>query len=313
MRSEMAQERCRLQSMRIKEVSVMEASAQSAQHKTSYKAPPFNKRPLSDALGAEIEGVDLSQPLDQAAFEAVKEAWLEHNILLFRDQDVSEESQIRFASYFGPLTSSIFSTTGKPPSPIMLVSNIRKDGKPIGELPDGEMWFHSDQCYIEKPCAGTMLYAIEVPSRGGNTIFGNMYSAYETLPEEMKSRLAGLKGMNVYDYHVNSIARVGRPSDDAPRYAHPVVRTHPETGRKALYVNRLMTAYIEGLPAEESDSLLKYLFDHQEQRRFCYEHVWRKGDYLLWDNRCTTHARTDFPSNERRLLRRIIVLGEKPI
>jgi len=91
-----------------------------------------------------------------------------------------------------------------------------------------------------------------------------------------------------------------------------VVRTHPETGRKALYVNRLMTAYIEGLPPEESDSLLNYLFDHQEQRRFCYEHVWRKGDYLLWDNRCTTHARTDFPSNERRLLRRIIVLGEKP-
>jgi taurine dioxygenase len=118
--------------------------------------------------------------------------------------------------------------------------------------------------------------------------------------------------MNIYDYKVNSTSRTGRPGGDAPRYAHPVVRTHPETGRKALYVNRLMTAYIEGLPPEESDSLLNYLFDHQEQRRFCYEHVWRKGDYLLWDNRCTTHARTDFPSNERRLLRRIIVLGEKP-
>jgi taurine dioxygenase len=251
--------------------------------------------------------------LDESTFDAIKAAWLEHNILLFRDQDVSEESQIRFASYFGPLTSSIFSTTDKAPSPIMLVSNIRKDGKPIGELPDGEMWFHSDQCYIEKPCAGTMLYAIEVPSRGGNTIFGNMYAAYETLPEAMKLRLAGLKAMNIYDYKVNSISRVAQPGSEAPRYAHPVVRTHAETGRKALYVNRLMTAYIEGLPAEESDSLLQYLFDHQEQRRFCYEHVWRKGDYLLWDNRCTTHARTDFPANERRLLRRIIVLGEKPV
>jgi taurine dioxygenase len=290
----------------------MEASAQVAQPKTSFKAPLFTKRPLSDVIGVEIQGVDLSQPLDASTFDAVKEAWLEHNILLFRDQDVSEESQIRFASYFGPLTSSIFSTTNKPPSPIMLVTNIRKDGKPIGELPDGEMWFHSDQCYIEKPCAGTMLYAIEVPSRGGNTIFGNMYAAYETLPEAMKSRLDGLEAMNIYDYKVNSTSRTGRPGGDAPRYAHPVVRTHPETGRKALYVNRLMTAYIEGLPPEESDSLLNYLFDHQEQRRFCYEHVWRKGDYLLWDNRCTTHARTDFPSNERRLLRRIIVLGEKP-
>jgi taurine dioxygenase len=291
----------------------MEASAQVARDKSSYKGLPFTKRPLSDAIGVEIQGVDLSRPLDASTFDAVKEAWLDHNILLFRDQEVSEESQLRFASYFGPLTSSIFSTTGKAPSPIMLVSNIRKDGKPIGELPDGEMWFHSDQCYIEKPCAGTMLYAIEVPSRGGNTIFGNMYAAYETLPEATKSRLAGLNAMNIYDYKVNSTSRVGQPDNDAPRYAHPVVRTHPESGRKALYVNRLMTAYIEGLAPEESDSLLNYLFDHQEQRRFCYEHAWCKGDYLLWDNRCTTHARTDFPSNERRLLRRIIVLGEKPV
>ncbi|HEY7244269.1 MAG TPA: TauD/TfdA family dioxygenase [Xanthobacteraceae bacterium] len=291
----------------------MEASAQVARPKAGYTAPAFTRRPLSEALGAEIQGVDLSQPLDPSTFAAVKEAWLAHNILLFRNQDVSEESQIRFASYFGPLTSSIFTTTGKTPSPIMLVSNIRKDGKPIGELPDGEMWFHSDQCYIEKPCAGTMLYAIEVPSRGGNTIFGNMYTAYETLPEAMKSRLTGLQAMNIYDYQVNSTSRTGQPGSEAPRYAHPVVRTHPETGRKALYVNRLMTAYIEGLPADESDSLLNHLFDHQEQRSFCYEHAWRKGDYLLWDNRCTTHARTDFPANERRLLRRIIVLGEKPV
>jgi taurine dioxygenase len=291
----------------------MEASARVPQPRPGYNAPPVTKRPLSDAIGAEVQGVDLSQPLDESTFDFIKAAWLEHNILLFRDQDVSEESQIRFASYFGPLTSSIFSTTDKAPSPIMLVSNIRKDGMPIGELPDGEMWFHSDQCYIEKPCAGTMLYAIEVPSRGGNTIFGNMYTAYETLPEAMKLRLAGLKAMNIYDYKVNSISRVAQPGSEAPRYAHPVVRTHAETGRKALYVNRLMTAYIEGLPAKESDSLLQYLFDHQEQRRFCYEHVWRKGDYLLWDNRCTTHARTDFPANERRLLRRIIVLGEKPV
>jgi taurine dioxygenase len=291
----------------------MEAPAQFAQQKTNFKALPFTKRPLSDAIGVEIQGVDLSQPLDESTVDAVKEAWFEHNILLFRNQDVSEESQIRFAGYLGSLTSSVFSTTATAPSPIMLVSNIRKDGRPIGELPDGEMWFHSDQCYIEKPCAGTMLYALEIPSRGGNTIFNNTYTAYDTLPEVMKSRLAGLKAMNIYDYKLNSTSRVGQPSTDAPRYGHPVVRTHPATGRKVLYVNRLMTAYIEGLPAEESDSLLNDLFDHQEQRKFSYEHVWRKGDFLLWDNRCTIHARTDFPSNERRLLRRIIVLGETPV
>jgi taurine dioxygenase len=292
----------------------MEGSAQFAQQKSNLSAAlPFTKRPLSDAIGVEIQGVDLSQALDEATVDALKEAWLEHNILLFRDQDVSEESQIRFAGYLGPLTSSVFSTTAAAPGPIMLVSNIRKDGRPIGELPDGEMWFHSDQCYTEKPCAGTMLYALEIPSHGGNTIFNNMYTAYDTLSEAMKSRLAGLKAMNIYDYKLNPTARVGQPGTDSPQYAHPVVRTHPLTARKALYVNRLMTAYIEGLPAEESASLLNELFDHQEQRRFSYEHVWRTGDYLLWDNRCTIHARTDFPSNERRLLRRIIVLGETPV
>ncbi len=229
-----------------------------------------------------------------------------------RDQVLSEEDQVRFAECFGAPAKTInVNNTGKHPA-VMLISNIRKDGKPIGALPDGEMHFHTDQCYIEKLAAASMLYAIEVPSVGGNTLFANAYLAYETLPAEIKRRIDGRKAVNAYDYDYTSTMRGTRLRDGVPNYAHPVVRTHPATGRKALYVNRLMTIAIEDLPEAESDELLNFLFDHQEQRQFVYEHVWRVGDILMWDNRCTLHARTDFSSAERRLMRRITILGEKP-
>jgi taurine dioxygenase len=158
-----------------------------------------------------------------------------------------------------------------------------------------------------------MLYAIEVPKVGGSTLFANAYSAYETLPDEIKRSLDGRKALNAYDYDSAATIRGADVSPDAPSYAHPMVRTHPATRRKALYVNRLMTRRIEGLPPRESDELLALLFDHQEQPQFIYEHVWRPGDILMWDNRCTLHARTDFSSEERRLLRRVTILGEKPV
>jgi taurine dioxygenase len=195
----------------------------------------------------------------------------------------------------------------------MLISNIREDGKPIGALPDGEMHFHTDQCHQERPAMASMLYAIEVPSVGGNTLFANGYKAYETLPAEVKRRINGRKALNAYDYDNASMKRGTRLAEGVPSCVHPVVRTHPATGRKALYVNRLMTVRIEGLPEEESDVLLELLFAHQEQRQFVYEHVWRPGDLLMWDNRCTLHARTDFSANERRLMRRVTILGEKPV
>jgi taurine dioxygenase len=175
------------------------------------------------------------------------------------------------------------------------------------------MQFHTDQCYIERPAKASMLYAIEVPSVGGNTLFANAYMAYETLPDEVKRRIDGRKAINAYDYANASVKRGTKLGDGVPHYSHPVVRTHPATGRKALYVNRLMTLAIEGLPEAESDELLNFLFDHQEQRQFIYEHVWRVGDILMWDNRCTLHARTDFSSAERRLMRRVTMLGEKPV
>lgn len=275
-------------------------------------ALPLATRPLSPALGIEVMGVDLRRPIGATLLAQLREAWHEGLVILLRDQQLSEEDQVRFAECFGPLGRTInVHNTGKHPA-VMLISNIRKDGKPIGALPDGEMQFHTDQCYVERPAAATMLYAIEVPRVGGNTLFANAYAAYETLPAAIKRRIDGKKALNAYDYDNASTRRGTKLREGVPHYAHPVVRTHPATGRKALYVNRLMTLAIEGLPERESEELLDYLFAHQEQPRFVYEHVWRVGDILMWDNRCTLHARTDFSPTERRLMRRVTILGEKP-
>jgi len=268
--------------------------------------------PLSPAIGAEVRGVDLRRPLASETFAAVRDAWHASCILLFRDQQIDDEQQVRFAAGFGELSKVLHQHDGHTKHPsVMLISNVRRDGKLIGALPDGEMYFHSDQCYMPQPSMATLLYAIEVPRRGGNTLFANMYAAYDTLPDAIKHRLDGLRARNVYDYAANPTKR-GAVGADAPSAIHPVVRTHPATGRKALYVNRLMTEQIVDLSPAESDELLSMLFAHQEQPQFVYEHVWRPGDLILWDNRCTLHARTDFDSAERRLLRRVAVLGETP-
>ncbi len=270
-------------------------------------------RPLSPALGAEIIGVDLRREMDDGLAASLLEIWHQNLVILLRDQRLMEEDQVRFAGHFGP--PAVIHTkqfVQKHPA-VMLISNIREDGKPIGALPDGEMHFHSDQCYQERPAMASMLYAIEVPSKGGNTLFANAYAAYETLPAEIQRRIEGRRALNAYDYDTAATKRGTKVADGVPTYVHPVIRTHPATGRKALYVNRLMTVRIVGMSEEESGELLDFLFDHQEQRQFVYEHVWRVGDILMWDNRCTLHARTDFSADERRLMRRVTILGEKPM
>jgi taurine dioxygenase len=233
-------------------------------------------------------------------------------VILLRNQTLDEDTQVRFAETFGPpaKVTSDRTFSVKHPS-VMLISNIREDGKPIGALPDGEMHFHTDQCHQATPAKATMLYAIEIPSKGGDTLFSNAYAAYETLPEDIKQRIAGRRALNAYT--ADTTLRTANYDDARSSCWHPVVRTHPATGRKALYVNRLMTREIEGLPREESEAILQKLFDHLEQPRFIYQHVWRPGDILMWDNRCTLHARTDFSAGERRLLRRVTILGEKPV
>jgi taurine dioxygenase len=275
---------------------------------------PSSIIPLGPRVGMEISGTDLSQPLNDEGFAAIAQALYHHGVILFRGQHLSEEAQVSFASRFGELGRVLHNHKGasKHHEGVMFISNIRENGELIGALPDGEMMFHSDQCYVERPTAITMLYAMEIPSKGGNTLFANMYAAYDALPEDMKRLLADKKALQVYDYDVSQTHK-GPVRDSAPRFAHPVVRTHPATGRKALYVNRLMTDHIIGLPREESDRILNTLFDHAENPSWIYEHVWTPGDFLAWDNRCVTHARTDFDASERRLLRRCVVLGEVPI
>ena len=269
---------------------------------------------LSSGLGAEIRGVDVSRTLDEATFARIRDAWHEHLVIVLRGQDLDEEAQVRFAERFGPLSpihTEHHSPTNKA---VMYIGNRKKDGRLVGALPLGEMQFHSDQCYKERPAMGTMLYAIEIPGEGGNTLFANAYKAYEVLPAEVKRRIDGRKAVQVYDYGGGVLDRkhMVKP-EEGVSFVHPVARTHPATRRKALYVNRLMTHHIEGLPHEESERLLALMFETIERPEFVYEHRWRVGDLVLWDNRCTLHARRDFNPEENRWLRRVTIQGDRPI
>lgn len=267
---------------------------------------------LSEAIGAQIDGVDLREELDAKVLQTIDNAWLDHAVILFRDQAMGDVDQERFCRHFGELEivkSSISQTDAQPH--IMFISNVRDAGLRTA-LEDGEMWFHSDQCYYEEPVMASTLYAIEVPELGGNTMFANGYKAYESLADDLKAKLDGRMALNVYDYQVNPVVKAQANRDDAPSFVHPAVRTHPVTGRKAIYVNRLITEHIVGMDPDESRDVLDRVFDHAERREFVYEHVWRPGDFVMWDNRCSTHARTHFDPAARRMLRRIAIKGDRP-
>jgi len=268
--------------------------------------------PLSHACGAAITGVDLSRPLDAATLAEIHAAWLRHLMVVFPGQSLDADQQTAFARLFGEIekVKSSSSATDQQPH-VMFISNVRDAGLRTA-LEDGEMQFHSDQCYYECPAKATTLFAIEVPQDGGDTLFSNCYLAYEALPADVRDRLEGRGALNVYDYGANATVRAAAPSVDAPRYVHPVFRTHPETGRKAVYVNRLMTEQIEGLDRAESAELLEVLFRAVENPDFVYTHRWRPGDLLMWDNRCSLHARTDFPPTQRRMMRRVAIRGDRP-
>jgi taurine dioxygenase len=268
---------------------------------------------LSPALGAEIRGVDAAKAIPDEVFRKIEKAWHEHLVILLRGQSLTEDEQVRFARRFGelsPIHTSHHSETNKA---VMYIGNRKKDGKIVGALPLGEMQFHSDQCYRERPAMGTMLYSIEIPQEGGNTLFANAYAAYEALPAAAREGINGRKAVQVYDYDGGVLDRRHMVApQDGMSFAHPIARTHPATGRKALYVNRLMTHHIEGLPDEESEQLLELMFRTIERPEFIYEHRWRIGDLLLWDNRCTLHARRDFNPNENRWMRRVTIQGDRP-
>jgi len=272
---------------------------------------------LSPALGAEVQGVDLAQPLDDARWRDIERAWHEHSVLVFRSQALGDLEQVAFAARFGELAQTLKDYEGGKIHPaLMYVTNEKRDGKYVGALPDGEMFFHSDMCYLERPLSAAMLYAIALPPEGGNTVFAGMHAAYEALPTQLREQLDGRVAVNSYEpgYSTSNVQmRLRAPaSPTAHSFAHPMIRTHPATGRKALYVNRLMTHHIEGLPREESERLLGTMFATIERPEFIYEHRWRVGDLLLWDNRCTLHARRDFDPTAGRWLRRVTIQGERP-
>ena len=275
------------------------------------RATIIQTRPLAPRIGAEILGLDLRDDLSAQVLEAIRDTWHRNGVILIRGQSLDEAAQVKLAQRFGDLGKVLHAHEGRSSLPgVMYISNVRENGKLIGALPDGEMYFHSDQCYIETPSVGTMLYAMEVPSKGGDTIFASMFAAYDELPDDLKSKIEGCKALNVYDYQNAATVRGSEVKAGVPSFAHPMVKAHSATGRKALYFNRLMTDHIVGMDKSESDTLLERLFDHQEQERFLYRHVWKPGDLLLWDNRSTLHARSDFDASERRKMRRTVVVRE---
>lgn len=270
--------------------------------------------PLSSALGAEIRGVDLRDELSPEVVSQIADAFSEYAVILFRNQQITEEQQLRFARYLGEVGQRSLPRDqwpeGQEHNPeIMLISNIRENGQLIGSLPDGELWFHHDMCYVEAPPKATLLYAVEVPSQGGETRFANMYKAYDVLSETTKQKISGLKALQIYDYTTTGKVDLGKDISQIKHHFQPVAITHPITQRRALYVNPLMTAKIEGVSSEESDALLDELLHFVEKPEMIYEHRWHPGDLLMWDNLCSCHARTDFSSSERRLLKRCTLLG----
>jgi len=263
--------------------------------------------PLSQAIGARITGVDLREELDAETFRAIHRAFLDNVIIVLPDQRIEDADQERFCRRFGQLELVRSATAADSAHPsVLLITNVRGTGRATA-LEDGEMMFHYDQCYYEHPAMGSTLYAMKVPEEGGHTLFANCQLAYDRLSEDWKKRLQGLRALNYYDYARDPTVRPESLNPDAPQWVHPVVRTHPETGRKCLFVNRLMTIRIEGMDRTESDEILNYLFDHMESPDFVYEHVWTVGDLMMWDNRCSIHARTWFSPESERMMRRITV------
>ena len=284
--------------------------------------------PLSDTIAAEIRGVDLSRPMSDAAFAKIYAAWLEHLVLVFRGQTLSDLDLVTFSRRFGVLDVPPISGHGDafvPDQPeVFVISNVIENGRPIGSLGDGECLWHTDMAYQEVPPKASCLYSLEVPDGEGDTGFLNMYAAYDTLPAPLQSRIEGLTIKHDSQYTLDGLPRDEGGETLAEAKArgvfdvralsgtsHPIVRTHPETGRKALYVGRRQNTYINGLSVEDSEDLLDALWDHVETLgRATWHQRWRPGELVIWDNRCVMHRRDEFPPTTRRVMHRTQIRGE---
>jgi taurine dioxygenase len=267
-------------------------------------------------VGAEVRDIDL-RLLDDQQFAGLHQAWLDNLVLLVRDQSLSDADLIAFSRRFGELDLAPIQETGRRfvdglPE-LYVVSNVVEGGVPIGSLGNGEAVWHTDMSYVEVPPQASALYALEVPPTGGNTSFIDMYAVYKALPDDLKARIAGRRVKHDGTYNSGGFLRQGvTPSDDpreAPGSLHPLVYIHPETGRPALYLGRRRNAYIDGLDLAESEALLDALWEHADGDRFGWSHQWRKGDLVLWDNRCTMHRRDAFDPAARRVMHRTQIKG----
>lgn len=273
---------------------------------------------LSKTMGAEILGLDLRVPLEPATIDAVHAAWVEHQVIVFRDQDLTQEQQIAACRQFGVIEPHPLKHNTNEHVEITVSSNVVREGNPLGYIgPPFALW-HSDLCYLEEPAKMTFLYAHTVPERNGDTWFANMYMAYDQLPEDLRAKVEGKRA--VTSLNENLVARCASKGfhlplaeeDVKPDSLHPVVRTHPYSGKQALFVNWAHTDRIEGYSDEESQALLDRLFDYTTEERFLYRHHYRRGDLIVWDNASTIHTHAPEPPSGDRIMVRVVVRGTKP-
>lgn len=280
--------------------------------------------PTGHALGAEITGVDLSKEMDSSTFQQIVDALHAHEVIFFRNQELTPEQHVAFSKRFGELEHHVRQDCCRPGYPeIFVVSNIIENGKPIGSQDAGFFW-HSDLCYAEKPSRGSLFYAREVPVENGeprgDTIFSSMTKAFESLSDTVKQKLLGRKAVNSYIHGYSRDRKSGarKPLTEdqkrkTPDREHPAVRTHPYTGRKCLFVNEGYTTQIVGLEPEENRRILSEIFEMIPSRELTYRHKWRKGDFLIWDNCATQHqAVLDYELPLRRRMERTTLTGTVP-
>ncbi len=280
--------------------------------------------PLSDRLGAEITGLHVARDLDEAGFRAVLDALHRYRVLAFREQSLEPADQVAFSARFGPLEVHDNRRYSLPDHDhVMVLSNDLKDGEPVGVPDAGDSW-HTDLSFKETPSLCTVLQAVTLPTRGGDTAFACMTRAWKALPEALKRRVRGRRAIHDPSKLRNPRVEISPLRRDAAAFyagqsarfaavAHPIVRTHPATGEKSLYVQPRFTVAIEGMDDEEAQPLLDLLFAHQIRPEFVYRHRWRDGDLLMWDNRCVIHYATGgYAYPDIRTMHRTTVLGDRP-
>jgi len=280
-------------------------------------------QPTGGALGADVHGIDLSEPVSESAFGRIAEAWNEHLVLRFSGR-IDDRMLMHFSARFGeldrvPVAAANFDRADSDLDKeardwVTVISSIVRDGRPVGGLGSYELVWHTDMSYNALPPRASLLYALEVPPDGGNTGFLNMYAAYDALPSELKRAIAGRSC--IHDSSRNSAGELRKGFQrtldvrQTPGAVHPLVRRHPVTGRKALFLGRRPGAYIHGLSVEESEALLNAVWAHATQERFAWYQKWRIGDLVMWDNRCVMHRRDAFDESLRRLMHRTQIVGE---